>query len=132
MNNKHFNLYIVYIIHAVKYAYIIHLVHSSSVPKFDTTNSENHISEQDPNVLTLMVSHYDCAKQNNLRQFSLLNVEPCKKAPSDIQHTKTQATVYVRAKAKRIKVFKCEAYTKTEKVWCSQTFTSSRRYDRLQ
>ena len=62
MINKHFNLYIVYIIHAVKYAYIIHLVHSSSVPKVDTTNSENHISEQDPNILTLMVSHYDCAK----------------------------------------------------------------------
>ena len=132
MNNKHFNLYIVYILHAVKYAYIIHLVHSSSVPKVDTTNSENHISEQDPNILTLMVSHYDCAKQNNLRQFSLLNVEPCKQAPSDIQHTKTQATVYVGAKAKRIKAFKCEAYIKTDKVWCSQTFTSSRRYDRLQ
>ena len=27
---------------------------------------------------------------------------------------------------------KSEAYIKTEKVWCSQTFTSSRRYDRLQ
>ena len=70
--------------------------------------------------------------KNNLRQFSLLKVEPCKQAPSDIQHTKTQATVYVRAKAKRIKAFKCEAYMKTEKVWCSQTFSSSRRYDRLQ
>ena len=50
----------------------------------------------------------------------------------DIQHTKTQTTVYVRAKAKRIKAFKCEAYIKTEKVWCSQTFSSSRRYDRFQ
>ena len=109
MNNKNFNLYIIYIIHAVKYAYIIHLVHFSSIPKVDTTNSENHIPEQDPNILTLMVSHYDCAKQNNLRQLSLLNVEPCEQAPSDIQHTKTQATVYVRAKAKRIKAFKCEA-----------------------
>ena len=79
-----------------------------------------------------MVSHFDCAKQNNLRQFSLLNVEQCKQALSDIQHTKTQATVYVRAKAKRIKAFKCEAFIKTEKVWCSQTFSSSRRYDRLQ
>ena len=49
-----------------------------------------------------------------------------------IYNTQTQATVYVRAKAKRIKAFKCEAYIKTEKVWCSQTFTSSRRYDRLQ
>ena len=90
--------------------YLIHLANTTSVPKADTTNPENHISPQDPNTLNLMVSHYDCEKQNNLRQFSLLNVEPCKQAPSDIQHTKTQATVYVRAKAKKIKAFKCEAY----------------------
>ena len=112
--------------------YIIHIVNSTSIPKVDTTNSENHISEQDPIILKIMVSHYDCAKQNNLRQFSLLNVEPCKQAPSDMQHTRTQARVYVRAKAKRIKAFKCEAYVKTEKVWCSQAFSSSKRYDRLQ
>ena len=118
-----FNTYIVY---------IIHIVYSTSVPKVDTTKSENHISEQDPNILNLMVSHYDCAKQNNLRQFSLLNVETCKQAPSDIQHTKTQAKVYVRAKAKRIIAFKCGTYIKTGKVWCSQTFSSSRRYDLLQ
>ena len=114
MNHINFNIYLVCIIHVVKYTYIIHivhsLVHSSAVPKVDTTNSENHISDQDPNILNLMVSHYDCAEQNNLRQSSLLNVEPCKQAPSDIQHTKTQAIVYVRAKAKRIKAFKCEAY----------------------
>ena len=132
MNNIPFNLYIVYIIQFVKNAYIIHNVNSTSVPKVDTTNPENHISDQDPNTLNLMVSHYDCAKQNILRQFSLLNVEPCEQAPSNIQHTRTQATVYVRAKAKRINAFKCEAYVKTEKVWCSQTFSSSRRYDRLQ
>ena len=111
---------------------LIHLTNTTSVPKADTTNPGDHISPQDPNILNLMVSHHDCAKQNNSRQFSLLNVEPCKQAPSDLQHTKTQATVYVRAKAKRIKAFKCEAYIKTEKVWCSQTFSSSRRYDRLQ
>ena len=50
-----------------------------------------------------MVSHHDCAKQNKLLQFSLLNVEPFKQAPTDIQHTRTQATVYVRANVKRIK-----------------------------
>ena len=132
MNHITFNLYLVYIIHVVKYIYKMHIVHSSTVPKVDTTNSENNISDHDTNILNLMVSYYDCAKENNLRQFNLLNVEPCKHAPSDIQHTKTQALVYVRAKAKRIKAFKCEAYIKTEKVWCSQTFTSSRRYDRLQ
>ena len=96
--------------------YLIHLANTTSVAKTDTTNPVNHVSPQDPNILNLMVSQYDYAKQNNLRQFSLLNVELCKQAPSDIQHTKTQATVYVRAKAKIIKEFKCEAYIKTEKV----------------
>ena len=86
MKNILFNAYI---------AYIIHIVNSTSVPKYDTTNPENHISEQGPHIVNLMVSHYDCAKPNNLRQFSLLNVEPCKQAPSDIQHTKTQATVCI-------------------------------------
>ena len=33
-----------------------------------------------------MVSHYDCAKQHNLRQFNLLNVKQCTEAPSDIKH----------------------------------------------
>ena len=56
MKNILFNIYIVY---------IIHIVNSTSVPKVDTTISENHISEQDPNILKFMVSHSDCAKQNN-------------------------------------------------------------------
>ena len=127
-------LYINYDKHVFHFLYYIHNTQNyfyvSSQSR--STNRENHISEQDPNILNLMVSHYNCAKQNNLRQFSLLNNELCKHAPSDIQHTKTQPTVYVRAKAKRIKAFKCEAYIKTEKVWCSQTISSSRRYDRLQ
>ena len=84
--------------------YLIHLTNTTSVPKADTRNPENHISPQDPKKLYLMVSHYNCAKQNNLRQFSLLNVEPCKQAPSDIQHTKTQATVYVEQKQKESKL----------------------------
>ena len=53
-----------------------------------------------------MVSHYDCAKQHNLRQFSLLNVKLFTEAPSDIKHASVEARVYVRAKAKRIKIFK--------------------------
>ena len=100
---------------SVYIAFIIHIVDSTSVPKADTTIPENHISEQGPNILNLMVSHYDCAKQNNLSQFSLLNVESCKQAPSGIQHTNIQATVYVREKAKRIKAFKCEALIKNRK-----------------
>ena len=62
-----------------------------------------------------MVSHYDCAKQHNLRQFNLLNVKQCTEAPSDIKHASVEARVYVRAKAKRIKAFKCVAYAKKER-----------------
>ena len=61
--------------------YLLHPTNTTSVPKADTTNPENHISPQDANIINLMV---------------------------------------------------CEAYIETEKVWCSQTFTSSRRYDSLQ
>ena len=61
-----------------------------------------------------MVSHYDCAKQHNLRQFNLLDVKQCTEAPSDIKHASVKARVYVRAKAKRIKAFKCVAYAKKE------------------
>ena len=51
-------------------------------------------------------------QNNNFRQFNLLNVKKCTETPSDIQHASVKARVYVRAKAKRIKAFKCVAYAK--------------------
>ena len=69
-------------------------------------DTENYLPSDDPNITNLMVSHYDCAKQHNLRQFNLLNVKQCTEAPSDIKHASVKARVYVRAKAKRIKAFK--------------------------
>ena len=77
-----------------------------------------------------MVSHYDCEKQHNLRQFNLLNLKPCTEAPSNVQHAKVQARVYVRAKAKRVKAFKCEAYAKKEKTVCFQGSVKLGRVDR--
>ena len=74
-----------------------------------------------------MVSHYDCEKQHNLRQFNLLNVKQCTEAPSNIQHASVQARVYVRAKAKRIKAYKCVAYAKKEKKICFQGSVNYRR-----
>ena len=60
--------------------------------------------------------------QNNITLDNLIywNVQSCHQAPSNIQHTRTQATVYVRAKAKRIKAFKCEAYVKTHRQYCTR------------
>ena len=77
-----------------------------------------------------MVSHYDSAKQHNLRQFSLLNVKQCTEALSDIKHASVKARVYVRAKSKRIKAFKCVAYAKKERKICFQGSGKYRRVDR--
>ena len=82
-----------------------------SIPK-TPSDTENYLPSDDPNITKLMVSHYDCAKQHNLRQFSLLNVKQCTEAPSDMKHASVKARVYVRAKAKRIKAFKSVAYAK--------------------
>ena len=59
-----------------------------------------------------MVSHNDYEKEHILRQFNLLKAKHCTKAPSNIQHANVNARVYVRAKAKRIKAYKCVAYAK--------------------
>ena len=67
-----------------------------------------------------MVSHYDCAKQHNLRLFNLLNGKQCTGAPSDIKHASGKARVYVRAKAKRIKAFKYVAYAKKKERFASK------------
>ena len=71
-----------------------------------------------------MVSHYDCEKQHNLRQFNLLNVKQCTDAPSNLQHANIQACVYVRAKAKRIRAFKCEAYAKKNEKFASKAMVN--------
>ena len=68
------------------------------------SDTENYLPSDDPNITNLMVSHYDCAKQHNLRQFNLLNVKQCTEAPSDIQHASVKATVYVRAKLNVLKL----------------------------
>ena len=87
---------------------------TSSIP-IKPTDDDKYLPSDDPNITNLMVSHYDCEKQHNLRQFNLLNVKQCTEAPSNIQHANIQARVYVRAKAKRIRAFKCEAYAKKER-----------------
>ena len=62
-----------------------------------------------------MSSHYDCEKLHKLRPFNLLNVKPCSEARSNIKHALVKARVYVRAKAKRVKAFKYEAFAKKER-----------------
>ena len=92
---------IFYITNLILYLHFFNITFSIPITPSDT---ENYFPSDDPNITNLMVSHYDCAKQHNLRQFNLLNVKQCTEAPSDIKHASVKARVYVRAKAKRIKV----------------------------
>ena len=100
---------------------------TSSIP-IAPTDDTRYIPSDDPNVTNLMVSHYNCEKQHNLRQFNLLNVKHCTEAPSNIQHANVQARVYVRAMANR--AFECEAYAKKERKICFQGEIKYRRVDR--
>ena len=114
-----------YITIRILYSHLFNFTFSITI-----TPSENYLPSDDPNITNLIVSHYDCAKQHNLRQFSLLNVKQCTEAPSDIKHTSVKARLYVRAKAKRIKAFECVAYAKKERKVCFQGSVKYRRFDR--
>ena len=106
-----------YITNLVLYSHLFNFTFSIPITPSDT---EIYLPSDDPNITNLLVSHYDCAKQHNLRQFNLLNVKQCTEAPSDIKHASVEARIYVRAKAKRITAFKCVAYAKQERRFASK------------
>ena len=121
-------LYIIlYITNMIFHLHLFNFTFSLPITPSDT---ENYLPSDDPHITNLMVSHYDCARQQNLRQFNLLNVKQCTEAPSDNKHASVKARVYVRAKAKRIKAFKCVAYAKKERKICFQGSVKYRRVDR--
>ena len=66
----------------------LHFFNSTFSIPIALPDTENYLPSDDPNITNLMVSHYDCAKQHNLRQFNLLNVKQCTEAPSDIKTCK--------------------------------------------
>ena len=71
------NLYTTfYITTLILYLHLFNFTFSIPITSSDT---ENYLPSDDPNITNLMVSHYDCAKQHNLRQFNLLNVKQCTK-----------------------------------------------------
>ena len=94
-----------------------------------TDSSSDHVDPNDPHISDLLVSHYDCSKQHNLRQFSLTRVQSCSQAPSSFESTRAIVNVFVRAKAKRLKACTCEAYVKREKFVSAQSDYKYRRHD---
>ena len=111
----------------ILYLHLFNFTFSIPITPSDT---EPHLPSDDPSITNLKVSHSDCAKQHNLRHFNLLNVKQCTEAPSEIHHASVKARGYVRAKAKRIKAFKCVAYAIKERKICFQGSVKYRRVDR--
>ena len=116
-----------YITTLILYLHLFNFTFSIPITLSDT---DNYLPSDDPNITNLMVSHYDCAKQHNLRQFNLFNWKQYTEAPSDVKHASVKARAYVRAKAKRIKAFNCVAYAKKERKICFQGSVKYRRVDR--
>ena len=130
-NTLHFSLPIFTSYIEILFYTLLHniFIHSHAKPT-ELTDTDNYLPPDNPNITNLMVSHYDCEKQHKLRKFKLFNVKSCTEAPSIIQHAKVKARVYVRAKTKRGKTFKCEAYAKKERKICIQGSFKFRRVDR--
>ena len=93
-------------------------------------SEEDVIDTEDPKISDLLVSHYDCRSQLNLRRFSLTRVDDCKNTPSQVEHTRVLASIYVRAKATRVTAWVCEAYVARRNFICGQMEHDYRRYDR--
>ena len=87
LNKQHpFKLPIfIYLTNVVLHSFTLPLTYTIPVT---TTNTEHYLPSDDANITNLMVSHYDCEKQHNLRQFNFFNVKQCTEAPSNIQHTR--------------------------------------------
>ena len=101
-----------YITTLILYFHLFNFAFSIPITPSDT---DNYLPSDDPNITNLMVSHYDCATQHNLRQFILPNVKQWTEAPSDNKHANVKARIVVRAKVKLIKAFKFFAYARKRK-----------------
>ena len=63
---------------------------------FSIESSSDHVDPNGTHISDLLVSHYDCSKQHNLRQFSLTRVQTCSQAPSSFENTRAIVNVFVR------------------------------------
>ena len=62
------------------------ILKSSSLQITAAITSKNLFQPDDPWITELPATHYDCSKQNNLRQFSLSGVEKCAQAHSETEN----------------------------------------------
>ena len=96
---------------------------------FSTDSSSDHVDPNDRHISDLLISHYDCSKQHNLRQFSLTRVQPCSQAPSSFE---VLALWKMFLSVPKLNVSKLgpAKHTLNVKNVCAQSDYKYRRYDR--
>ena len=99
-------------------------------PHFSLDSSTDLVEPTSPHISDILVSHYDCSKQHNFRQFSSTQIQPYAQAPSSVESTCAIANVFVRANARRPKAWTCQAYVIRENLVCVQSNYTYRRHDR--
>ena len=61
----------------------------------------------------------------------MTRVQECNQAPSEIEHSRVLAAVYTKAKAERIKAFRCVAKVQKSRAYCAQGGRKYFRHDRM-
>ena len=92
-----------------------------SVQIADAIASQNLTQLYDPRITQLLGSQYDCSKQYNLRKFSLTREQKCSQVPAEKECTRRTVSVFIRAKVKRMKVFRCSVTVQENGNFCAQT-----------
>ena len=90
----------------------------SSLQIADAITSENWFQPDNPRIFQLLATLYDCSKQYNVRQFGWTRVQKCTQAASENEYTRTFASVFARAKAKRIEASRCSATVQKNRILC--------------
>ena len=82
--------------------------------------SESLIQRDYPHITYFLDTQYDCSEQNNLRQLRVNRVQKGTQIPSEIDFTHTFASTFIRAEAKKKRVFRCSATFQKHPVFCAQ------------
>ena len=96
------------------------ILNSSLLKLADAIFSGNSIQLDDPRVNKLLATLSYFSNPYKLKQFRLIRSHNCTQAPSEKESTRTFATVFVRARAKRRTTFRSSATVQNNRVFCAQ------------
>ena len=96
----------------------------------DRTDTDNYHPPDDPKITNLLISRYDCEKQYNLRQFSLLNLKPFSEALQTFNMLKFEPEFLFELKLNALKLLNVKLTPRRKEIYCFQGSVKYRRVDR--